>query len=105
MYDKIEYYLISDPAFEEFYRNLRAGGWSISFITRDSFNETVKIARLDWKVFRGLETVVGSRFDCAVDKRHHYIIVTADVPKNFPDPPLSVEKGQQLNLLAHGHSS
>ncbi len=105
MYDNVEYYLITDPAFEAFYRNLRSSGWSLSFLTRDSFEETVKIARLDWKIFRKLETVVGSRFDCAVDKRHHYVIVTADVPRNAPKPPLSLEKGQELNLLAHGHYS
>ena len=53
-------------------------------------------------------TVVGSGFDVAVDKKHHYILVTTDVPANAPRPPLSTEKGQELNLIAlkhNGHNS
>ena len=104
MYDKIEYYLITDPAFEAFYRQLKQSGYSVSFIARDSFEETSKY-RKNFQVFRKLQTVVGSQFDAAVDKKHHYIMITADVPANAPKPPLSVEKGQELSLLAHGYSS
>lgn len=106
-YDNVEYYLITDPAFAAFYHNLRASGYSISFLTRDSFEETVK-HRTHFKVFRKIMTVVGSGFDVAVDKKHQYILVTTDVPANAPPPPLSTEKGQQLNLIAmkhNGHAS
>src|SRR2546425_12806942 len=106
-YDNVEYYLITDPAFEAFHRNLRESGYSVSFLARDCFEETVKV-RTQFKVFRKIMTVVGSGFDVAVDKNHHYILVTTDVPSNAPRPPLSLEKGQQLNLVAmkqHGHAS
>ena len=107
MYDDVEYYLITDPAFEAFHRNLRESGYSISFLARDSFEETVK-ARTQFKVFRKIMTVIGSGFDVAVDKKHHYILVTTDVPAKAPQPPLSTEKGQQLSLIAlkqYGHAS
>jgi len=106
-YDNVEYYLITDPAFEAFHRNLRESGYSISFLARDSFEETVKV-RTRLKVFRKIMTVVGSGFDVAVDKKHHYILVTTDVPAISLRPPVSTEKGQQLNLIAmkqYGHGS
>src|SRR5437879_12721042 len=95
-YDNVEYYLITDPAFEAFHRNLRESGYSISFLARDSFEETVKV-RTQFKVFRKIMTVVESAFDVAVDKKHHYILVRTQLPENAPRPPLSTPKRHPTN--------